>query len=229
MVEGRDPVNRFNHTSWVAIATPTDRPKSVRNRCVIEGFGGAFVLSCCVLGLSVGIEAFVIRLSQISSFFSSWHTFYVLLLLTLLLYFWCTVAFGLADIWCTIIAFGLADILLMYCCFWPCWHTLMYRCFCACWHVAMCIPLIWLGFDIRFWPCCHTVDVLLLLPCWHNFDVLLLLAFLTYFWCTVAFCLAVIFLMFCCFWPCCRTFDVLLLLALLTFDVLLLFALLTYF
>ena len=26
----------FNHTSWVAIVTQTDGPKSVRNRCVIE-------------------------------------------------------------------------------------------------------------------------------------------------------------------------------------------------
>ena len=25
---------------WVAVVTPTDRPKSVRNRCVIELFGG---------------------------------------------------------------------------------------------------------------------------------------------------------------------------------------------
>ena len=45
--EGWDPVNRFNYTSWVAIVTPTDRPKSVRNRCVIEVFGGDFVLSRC--------------------------------------------------------------------------------------------------------------------------------------------------------------------------------------
>ena len=34
------PVNQINHTSWVAIATPTGRPKSVRNRSVIELFGG---------------------------------------------------------------------------------------------------------------------------------------------------------------------------------------------
>ena len=34
------PVNQVNHTSWVAIVTPTDRPKSVRNRCVIELFCG---------------------------------------------------------------------------------------------------------------------------------------------------------------------------------------------
>ena len=33
----RKPVN---HTSWVAVVTPTDRPKSVRNRYVIELFCG---------------------------------------------------------------------------------------------------------------------------------------------------------------------------------------------
>ena len=34
------PVNQVNHTSWVAVVTPTDRPKSVRNRCLIEFFCG---------------------------------------------------------------------------------------------------------------------------------------------------------------------------------------------
>ena len=34
------PVKPVNHTSWVAVVTPTDRPKSVRNRCVIELFCG---------------------------------------------------------------------------------------------------------------------------------------------------------------------------------------------
>ena len=33
----RKPVN---HISWVALVTPTDRPKSVRNRCLIELFCG---------------------------------------------------------------------------------------------------------------------------------------------------------------------------------------------
>ena len=33
--EGR-VLKPFNHTSWVAVVIPTDRPKSVRNRCVIE-------------------------------------------------------------------------------------------------------------------------------------------------------------------------------------------------
>ena len=34
------PVNRLTITSWVAVVTPTDRPKSVRNRYVIELFCG---------------------------------------------------------------------------------------------------------------------------------------------------------------------------------------------
>ena len=39
----RKPVN---HTSWVAVVTPTDRPKSVRNRCLIELFCGvAYVVA----------------------------------------------------------------------------------------------------------------------------------------------------------------------------------------
>ena len=40
----RKPVN---HTSWVAVVTPTDRPKSVRNRCLIELFCGVI----CVVTL----------------------------------------------------------------------------------------------------------------------------------------------------------------------------------
>ena len=55
----------------MAIVTPTDRPKSVRNRCVTKVFGGGFVLSRCFLDFSGGVWAFVIRWSQISSFFSS--------------------------------------------------------------------------------------------------------------------------------------------------------------
>ena len=49
--------HRFNHTSWVPVVTPIDRVKSVRNRCVIEVFGGDFffVLSRCFLDLSVGV------------------------------------------------------------------------------------------------------------------------------------------------------------------------------
>ena len=66
------PVNQVNHTSRVAVVAPTDRPKSVRNRCVIELFLSLFVLSHCPFDISVGVGGFVIGLSQISSFFSSY-------------------------------------------------------------------------------------------------------------------------------------------------------------
>ena len=67
-LEGWDQVKQFSHTRWVALVTHTDRPKSVRNRCVIEIFGGVCVLSRCFLGFSVGVRSFVIELGQISSF-----------------------------------------------------------------------------------------------------------------------------------------------------------------
>ena len=41
-------VNQVDHASWVAVVTPTDRPKSVRNRCLIELFCGVV----CVVTLS---------------------------------------------------------------------------------------------------------------------------------------------------------------------------------
>ena len=65
----RKPVN---HTSWVALVTPTDRPKSVRNRCLIELFCGVVCVVTCPFDISVGVGAFVIGLGQISSFLS-WH------------------------------------------------------------------------------------------------------------------------------------------------------------
>ena len=45
--------------SGEAVVTLTDRPESVRNCCVNEVFGGAFVSSRCFLDVSVGVEAFV--------------------------------------------------------------------------------------------------------------------------------------------------------------------------
>ena len=63
------PVNQVNHTSCVSVVTPTDRPKSVRNHCVIKFFVAFFVLSLCNFDISVGVWAFVIGMSQISSFF----------------------------------------------------------------------------------------------------------------------------------------------------------------
>ena len=50
--------------------TPSDRPKSVRNRCVIKVLVAFFTLSSWFLDFSVGIGAFVTGLTQISSFFS---------------------------------------------------------------------------------------------------------------------------------------------------------------
>ena len=43
----------FVQNSWMTVVTPTDRPKSAHNCCVIEVFGGVFVLSLdfLVLGL----------------------------------------------------------------------------------------------------------------------------------------------------------------------------------
>ena len=53
--EGREPVlNWFNHNSWVAVVTPNGRPKSVRNRCVIEVLE-AF-LCCHVVFLDILFE-----------------------------------------------------------------------------------------------------------------------------------------------------------------------------
>ena len=63
------PVNQANQTSWVAVLTPTDRPKSV-NRCVIDLFVTLFVLSLCPFDISVDVGAFFMGLSQISSFFT---------------------------------------------------------------------------------------------------------------------------------------------------------------
>ena len=55
------PVRPVNHTSWVAVVTPTDRPKTVRNRCVIELFVALFVLSLCPFDISVGGGGFCHR------------------------------------------------------------------------------------------------------------------------------------------------------------------------
>ena len=64
------PVHQVNHTSWEAVLTPTDRPKSVHNRCVIELFCGVVCVAAWPFDISVGERAFVVGLSQISTFFS---------------------------------------------------------------------------------------------------------------------------------------------------------------
>ena len=52
----------------MAVVTPTDRPKSVRNRCLIELFVSLYVLSLCPFNISDGVGAYTIGL--ISSFLS---------------------------------------------------------------------------------------------------------------------------------------------------------------
>ena len=57
-LDGLDPINRFNHTSWVDVVTSADHPKSVRNRSVIKVL--VTFLYCHFVSLfnfSVGVEA----------------------------------------------------------------------------------------------------------------------------------------------------------------------------
>ena len=69
-VAGSGKVGPVNHTSWVAVVTPTDRPKSVRNRCVFELFCSVVCVVTLPFDISVRVGALFIVLSQISSFFS---------------------------------------------------------------------------------------------------------------------------------------------------------------
>ena len=54
----------------MTVITPTDRPKSVCSRCVIEVLVAFLCVVTLLFGFSVGVGAFVIGLSQISTFFS---------------------------------------------------------------------------------------------------------------------------------------------------------------
>ena len=54
----------------MAVVTLTDRPKSVRNCCLIELFCGVVCVVTLLFDISVGVGAFVIGLGQISSFLS---------------------------------------------------------------------------------------------------------------------------------------------------------------
>ena len=59
--EGWALVYRFDNTNWFTVVTPTDRPKSVRNSCVIELFDGVFCVVMLLLDFSVGEGAFCYR------------------------------------------------------------------------------------------------------------------------------------------------------------------------
>ena len=53
----------------VTAVTPTDRPKSVRNSCVIKVFGGVFMLSRCFLDCFCGCMGFCHRIESDLFFF----------------------------------------------------------------------------------------------------------------------------------------------------------------
>ena len=59
-------VKMVNNTSWMDIVTLTGRPKSVRNRCLID----VFVLSLGLLDISISVGGFVIGMCQTYSPFS---------------------------------------------------------------------------------------------------------------------------------------------------------------
>ena len=73
------PVNQVYHTSWVALVTPTDRPKSVRNRCLIELFCGVVCVATLPFWHFCWCRGFCHRtgMGQISSLLSfctfTWH------------------------------------------------------------------------------------------------------------------------------------------------------------
>ena len=52
-LESRKPVKPHQLGDYIVI--PTDRPKSVHNRCVIEVFGGVFVFSRCFLDFFLSV------------------------------------------------------------------------------------------------------------------------------------------------------------------------------
>ena len=72
-----------NHTSCMTVVTPTDPPNSIRNRCVIEGFGSVFVLS---IGFRVSKNVYLLLhfifssfqqvvSTDVSIFLSYWNSF----------------------------------------------------------------------------------------------------------------------------------------------------------
>ena len=59
--EGWALVNWINHTIGVTAVTPTDRPKSVCNRCVINVFGGIFYVVALLFVFFCGCRGFCHR------------------------------------------------------------------------------------------------------------------------------------------------------------------------
>ena len=66
--EGLTLIPCVYYTGWIAVVVPTDRPRLVRNRCVIERFCSFFVLPWRWIVCRLGV--FVILMRQIASLFS---------------------------------------------------------------------------------------------------------------------------------------------------------------
>ena len=70
------PVNQVNHNSWVAVVTPTDRPKSVRNRGLIELFCGVVCVVTLPFWHFCWCRGFCHRTgSDLLFFVFQWHVF----------------------------------------------------------------------------------------------------------------------------------------------------------
>ena len=67
------PVNQVNHTSWVAVVTPTDRPKSVCNCCLIEVFCGVVCVVTLPFWHFCWCRGFCHRTGSIHLLFVPWH------------------------------------------------------------------------------------------------------------------------------------------------------------
>ena len=79
VVRGWVPVNQFNHAGWIGVVTPTDRHKSVQNRCVMEVYGG--ILCCQFLFNFCWHSVFYLRMeSDFFLFLWSQNVLYILLL-----------------------------------------------------------------------------------------------------------------------------------------------------
>ena len=72
--EGWVLINRFNHTSGVIAVTPTDRPKSVRNRCEFEVLVVFFYVVTLLFGFFCGCRGFCHRTESDLFLFSHKNT-----------------------------------------------------------------------------------------------------------------------------------------------------------
>ena len=71
-----DNVNRFDHTFWVTVVIPTDRPQSVSNRCENEVFVRRFCVVTLLFGFFCGCRCFChMTESKFFLLFPHWQRF----------------------------------------------------------------------------------------------------------------------------------------------------------